>query len=124
MSTPRDNLPAVAPEEASELPVIAERTKKTLTDVRWLLAISLGSVAAIVTVTVSTIAFAQDAGTKAAKAETATLAPRVEAIETEQKNVRSDVHELQLDVRELYRVVRDGRRSERLEAPPVSDAGR
>ncbi len=109
---------------ADEIPVIAERTKKTLTDVRWLLAISLGSIAAVVTVTVSTIAFAQDAGTKAAQAETASLTPRVTAIEAEQKNVRSDVHELQLDVRELYRVVRDGRRSERLEAPPSTDGGR
>lgn len=121
MSTSRDNLPAV--EDA--LPIIEERTKKTLTDVRWLLAISLGSIVAVVTVTVSTIAFAQDAGTKAAQAETASLTPRVTAIETEQKNVRSDVHELQLDVRELYRVVRDGRRSERLEQPPTTaDGGR
>lgn len=105
-------------------PILEARTRKTLTDVRWLLAISLGGIATVVVATASTVSFAQDAGAKAAQVEVKQINARVEAIESEQKNVRSDVHELQLDVRELYRVVRDGRRSERLEAPPVTDGGR
>ena len=48
-----------------ELEPIAEATRKTLGDVRWLLAISLGGIAAIVVATSATIAFAQDAGIKA-----------------------------------------------------------
>lgn len=51
------------------------------------------------------------------------LGPRVEALEQEQRQVRVDVHEVQLDVRELYRVIRDGRRSERLERPPPAQDG-
>lgn len=54
-----------------------------------------------------------------ADAGTAPLKARVEVLEQEQKQVRADVHEVQLDVRELYRVIRDGRRSERLEQPPA-----
>ena len=48
-----------------ELQPIEENTRKVLGDVRWLLAISLGGIAAIVVATSATIAFAQDAGTKA-----------------------------------------------------------
>lgn len=109
---------------AVEEPILEERTRKTLTDVRWLLAISLGGIAAVVIATVSTVTFAQDAGTKAARDELKAVDSRITVIESEQKNVRADVHELQLDVRELYRVVRDGRRSERLESPPATDGGR
>lgn len=47
------------------------------------------------------------------------LKARVDAIEAEQARVRADVHEVQLDVRELYRALRDGRRSQRLETPPA-----
>lgn len=49
---------------------------------------------------------------------------RVDQLEAEQKQVRADVHEVQLDVRELYRVITTGRRSERLESPtPPRDGG-
>jgi len=48
-----------------ELQPIAEATRKTLGDVRWLLAISLGGIAAVVVATSATISFAQDAGVKA-----------------------------------------------------------
>ncbi len=62
MSTSRDNLPVVE----EPLPIVLdERTKKTLTDVRWLLALGVTSIAAVVVATASTIAFAQDAGVKA-----------------------------------------------------------
>lgn len=58
-----------------------------------------------------------------ADAGTAPIKARVEALEQEQRQVRVDVHEVQLDVRELYRVIRDGRRSERLERPPPAQDG-
>lgn len=54
------------------------------------------------------------------------LGKRVDVLEQGQMQQRADTHELQVDIRELYRVVRDGRRSERLETPapaPVSKDG-
>lgn len=63
MSTSRDNLPAV--EEPILPPLLDKRTKETVTDLRWLLALGFGSVAAVAVATASTIAFAQDAGVKA-----------------------------------------------------------
>ncbi len=45
------------------------------------------------------------------------LRARIDTLEQEQHRARTDVHEVQLDVRELYRSLRDGRRSERLEQP-------
>jgi hypothetical protein len=74
VSASRDNLPAVSDlprartgehPAVPELRPIEENTRKTLGDVRWLLAISLGGIAAIVVATSATIAFAQDAGVKA-----------------------------------------------------------
>lgn len=66
-----------------------------------------------------------DAGAAASKADV--VARRLEQHEKESAavhlEIRDDVHELQKDIRELYRVVRDGRRSERLEAPPRQDGG-
>jgi len=68
VSTSRDNLRAVeAPTEEPILPpLLDKRTKETVTDLRWLLALGFGSVAAVVVASVSTVAFAQDAGAKAA----------------------------------------------------------
>lgn len=43
---------------------------------------------------------------------------RITTIELGQLQLGGSVYELQKDVRELYRVGRDGRRSERLEQPP------
>ena len=68
MSESQPELPRV---RTGEFPVvdpsvIDERTKKTLQDVRWLIALGLGSIAAIVVATWSTVAWAQDAGAKAA----------------------------------------------------------
>lgn len=50
MSTSRDNLKAVpAPDEEGDGldPVLDKRTRKTLADVRWLLALGIGSVVAV-----------------------------------------------------------------------------
>lgn len=58
-----------------------------------------------------------------AKAQTVPLEKRVDTVEVEQKRVRDDVHELQLDVRELYKTVTTGQRSARLEQPPPSPDG-
>ena len=68
MSESQPELPRV---RTGEFPVVDptvldDRTRKTLTDVRWLLALGLGSIAAVVVASVSTVAFAQDAGAKAA----------------------------------------------------------
>jgi len=50
---------------------------------------------------------------------------RIVALEQQQAQVRTDVHEVQLDIRELYKVVQTGRRSSRLEQPvPMQDSGR
>ncbi len=47
------------------------------------------------------------------------LETRVNTLEQEQKHLREDVHEVQLDLRELYRVIRENRRSPRLEKAPT-----
>ncbi len=61
-----------------------------------------------------------------AKAQTdAGMAPvvaRVVVLEQQQQQVRADVHEVQVDIRELYRVVQTGARSVRLETPAPSPA--
>lgn len=47
---------------------------------------------------------------------------RISTLEQNQTNLRGDVHEVQLDLRELYKVIRENRRSVRLEnAPPEDD---
>lgn len=90
MSTSRDNLPAV--EDESNLdPVIDERTRKTLTDVRWLIALVIGSIATVVVATWSTVAWAQDAGAKAVipvAAEVAEVKARVAALERAQADMQ------------------------------------
>jgi hypothetical protein len=49
---------------------------------------------------------------------------RVETLEQQQKELRGDVHEVQMDVRALYKAVMTGRPQERLEQPPaVKDGG-
>lgn len=61
----------------------------------------------------------------------AQLAPRVTELENRavrneeaERRLASDLHEVQLDVRELYKVIQTGARSPRLEAPlGPSDAG-
>ncbi len=106
------------------VPVLEERTRKTLTDVRWLLAMSLGSIVAVVAATVSTIAFAQDAGTKAAKVETA-------GITTEQAALKANVQDLRAEVADLKSEFRELRKDLRIAIPrlpaivePEKDAGR
>ena len=73
------------------LPVVAETTRKTLTDVRWILGLILGSIVAVVAATASTIAFAQDAGAKAVApvvADVARLDARVQALERGQADMQ------------------------------------
>ncbi len=65
-------------------------------------------------------AIAQDAGSAPAAKVAADLSgviPRVTALEQGQIQQRADTHELQVDIRELYRAQRTGRKSERLEQP-------
>lgn len=85
MSESQPELPAVDPT------VIDERTRKTLTDVRWLIALGLGSIATIVVATWSTVAWAQDAGAKAVApvaAEVAEVKARVAALEKNQADMQ------------------------------------
>lgn len=50
---------------------------------------------------------------------------RITTLEQQQKETRSDLHELQMDIRELYRVMPRRHDSERLEKPlPAVDGGR
>lgn len=49
---------------------------------------------------------------------------RIVTLEQQQKETRSDLHELQMDIRELYRVMPRRHDSERLEKPlPAVDGG-
>ena len=70
-----------------------------------------------------------------ARIDAGAAASRVDAVQRELERhqaesaavhgaMRGELVELQVDIRELYRVVRDGRRSERLEQPPATDGGR
>jgi len=96
VSPSRDNLPAASTHERmdaveAELPVIAERTRKTLADVRWILVAVLGGAAAVVVGTWGTVAWAQDAGTKAVApvaAEVAKVEARVAALEKGQADMQ------------------------------------
>ncbi len=110
--------------------MLEERTRKTLTDVRWLLALSLGSIAAIVTVTASTIAFAQDAGTKAAKpiaahqveqdAEVARLKTDVAQVKQQVANIERVVLTIDLN----QRLMLESRGIKPIDIPRDADAGR
>lgn len=83
MSQSNDNLPVV--EDAPILPpLLDKRTKETVTDLRWLLALGFGSIAAVVVATVSTVSFAQDAGVKAV----APVELRVTALEKNQADMQ------------------------------------
>jgi len=118
-----------------ELAPIAENTKRVLGDVRWLLVISLGGVAAIVAATVSTVAFAQDAGTKAAVEETKQVKAQADAtakaLEEHLKDdaqakreTRAQLSEIGADIRALYRAQQTGQPQARLERPPqLPDGG-
>ena len=130
MSESQEQLPRVRTGEfpAVDPSVIDERTKKTLQDVRWLIALGLGSIAAIVIATVSTVAFAQDAGTKAAVEETRTVKAQAEATAKAleqhllddaqaKRETRGVLSEQSADIRALYRAVMTGQPQARLERP-------
>ena len=104
MSTSRDDLPAVEePKRTTHdaLPIVEETTRKTLMDVRWLLGLSLGSIAAIVTATAATIAFAQDAGVKAV----APVERRATLIEADVAQLKRDSAEQAKRTANIERVV-------------------
>lgn len=48
---------------------------------------------------------------------------RIVAVEQEQGRLKADIHEVQKDIRALYRTITTGQRSERLESPPQRDGG-
>ena len=118
-----------------ELQPIAETTRKTLTDVRWLLVAVLGGAAAIVAATVSTVAFAQDAGTKAAvdqvkqvkdEADATAKALEQHLLDDAQakRETRAQLSEIGVDIRALYRAQQTGQPQPRLERPPqLPDGG-
>lgn len=47
---------------------------------------------------------------------------RVQVLEQEAKQQREDTHEVQMDIRSLYRAVTTGKKQERLEKPPPPPA--
>ncbi len=65
-----------------------------------------------------------DSGIEQMKSEVQAAKLRLDQVEQAQKEVKSDLHEVQVDIRELYRSSRTGQKSERLEKPaPVKDGG-
>jgi hypothetical protein len=46
------------------------------------------------------------------------LAKRIELVEADQKTIKQDVHETQVDIRALYKAVMTGQKQDRLEVPP------
>ncbi len=134
VSTSRDNLPAVDAAEPIRPPLLDKRTKETLTDVRWLIALGLGSIAAVVVATVSTVTYAQDAGTKAAKEETASVKAQADATaqaleqhllddKQDKRETKQQLSELAADIRALYRAQQTGQPQARLERPPQPPDG-
>ncbi len=128
MSPSRDNLRAVeAPTEEPILPpLLDKRTKETVTDLRWLLALGFGSVAAVVIGTVSTVAFAQEAGGKAAKAEVAGLSVEQAALKANVRDLRDEVADVKAEVRESRVEIRELRRALQValpKMPPPADGG-
>lgn len=76
MSTSRDNLPAVEEQNAGSTgdrlavaPIIEERTRKTLADVRWLLVLGAGSIVAVFGGGWAAFAQVRTEATETAKAE-------------------------------------------------------
>ena len=65
---------------------------------------------------------AADAGIKPVVEDVAALKVRLATQEQETRNLRADVHEVQMDIRGLYKYMTTSERQPRLEKPPV-DAG-
>lgn len=98
---------------------------KKSTETRAAVLFIIGALATLGTGFLSVRAIAQDAGSKPAlevQVEVIALKNRASALEQGQVQQRADTHEVQVDIRELYRVVRDGRKSDRLEAPAPAPA--
>ena len=129
MNTSRDNLPAV--EETPILPpLLDKRTKETVTDLRWLIALGLSSVAAVVIATVSTISFAQDAGVKAvapvAARETVTEAAvaQLQKDSAEQGRKVANVERVVMTLDLNMRLMLESRGIKPIDVPPSADGGR
>lgn len=90
----------------SEEPIIEERTRKTLTDVRWLLGLGVGGIVAVFAAGASTLAQAQDAGRAAAKEETAGISTEQAALKANVKDLREEVADVKAEVRELRKDLR------------------
>lgn len=60
-----------------------------------------------------------DAGVRPIQAQLDAVSARVEKTERDANNLRADVHEVQADLRSLYKAVMTGERQPRLEVPPV-----
>lgn len=108
--------------------VLDTRTRKTLSDVRALLVIGVASVVAVFGA--GWAAYAQTASVAQAKADEVARPLERRQADLEQqlerhmkdagdrdRRVQADLHELQLDVRALYRAIQTGAPQPRLEAP-------
>jgi hypothetical protein len=107
VSASGNDLPRVPTQDALhavDASVLDERTRKTLTDVRWLIALGLGSIAAVVVATVSTVAFAQDAGAKAVAPVAVELA-LVKAQQVEQERRMANVERMTVETNATLRLV-------------------
>lgn len=110
--------------------------RTTTGEMRAVLAPSLRSFGAKLTAAISGLSVAMALGTAWAVFHTlearaqervdaglAPMAKRVEVLEQDQRHLREDVHEVQVDIRALYKAVTTGQRQERLEQPPPPKDG-
>lgn len=102
LSQSQDNLPPVDDLD----PVIDERTRKTLADVRWLLALVVGTIATILTGGWAAYGQVQSAAKDAAKQEVAGLGVEQAALKTNVRDLREEVADVKSEVRELRKDLR------------------
>lgn len=100
MSASQENLPAVAE------PLLEERTRKTLTDVRWLLVIGLGSVLGVFGTGWKAMAQVREEAKDAATEATAGLSTEQAALKANVRDLREEVADVKAEVRELRKDLR------------------
>lgn len=108
--------------KAAELTLSVRSLIQGIAAVATLLGVFFGGYFALI----GRVEAATDAGVAVLSPRVIALENRAQAQEHATADLKGDVHELQLDVRELYRVIQTGARSARLEAPipsPIASDG-
>ena len=94
------------PELAQVDPVLDDRTKRTLGDVRWLLVLVVGGLVTVTTGGWAAYAQVQSAARDAAKAEVAGLGTEQAALKSNVSDLRAEVADVKSEVRELRKDLR------------------